>query len=81
MFEDFGGGSAPWTAGGEVTIEPGGVGGQVALTGPHLMYAAGSEFREFHEGVRGQRGGVGVPWGRRCKGGPLAQEDRLGFLF
>ena len=39
VLEGLGGGLAPWTDGGEVTIEPGGVGGEVALIGPHLMDA------------------------------------------
>ena len=72
VFQGFGGGPAPWTEGGEVAVEPGGVGGQVALTGPHLMYAASYELREAHEGVRCQGGAVGVTRGRRCQGGPLA---------
>ena len=40
MFEGLGGSSAPWTEGGEFAIEPRGVGGQVALTGSHLVNAA-----------------------------------------
>ena len=43
MFEGFGGGPASRTAGREVTIEPGEVGGQVTLTGPHLMDASSQE--------------------------------------
>ena len=40
MFEGLGGGAAPWTEGGEFTVEPGGVGCEITLTGPHLMDAA-----------------------------------------
>ena len=40
VFEGLGGGAAPRTEGGEFTIEPGGVGCEIALTRPHLMDAA-----------------------------------------
>ena len=40
MFEGLGGDTAPWTEGGEVAVELGGVGGQVALARPHLMDAS-----------------------------------------
>ena len=33
--------ATPGAAGGQVLIEPGGVGGEVTLAGSHLVYAAG----------------------------------------
>ena len=72
IFEGFGRGPASRTAGREVTIEPGEVGGQVTLTGPHLMDASSQELCKAHEGVRGQGGGVGITWGWRGQSGPMA---------
>ena len=57
MFEGFGSGPAPWAEGGEVTIEPGGVSGQVAFSRPYLVDASSYELRKAHEGMWGQGGG------------------------
>ena len=40
MFEGLGGGPAPGTEGGEIAVEPGGVGGQIAFPRSHLMNTA-----------------------------------------
>ena len=81
MFEGLGGGLAPGTEGGEIAVEPGGVGGKIAFPRPHLMDAACEELGETHKGMRGEGGRKGVPGRGRGHGGPLAKEDGPGFLF
>ena len=39
VLEGLGGNPAPRTEGGKVTVEPGGAGGQVTLTGSHRVNA------------------------------------------
>ena len=73
MFEGLWGGAAPRTEGREFAIEPGGVGCEIALTGPHLMDAASKKLGEAHERVRRQGGREGVTGGRRGQSGPLAE--------
>ena len=81
MFEGLGGGPAPGTERGEITVKPGRVGGQVALFRPHLVNAAGKKLGETHKGVGRKGGREGVSGRRRGHGGPLAKEDGPGFLF
>ena len=54
MIEGLRMGPAPWTEGGVVSLELGGMGGQIALTGPHLMHATSQKLQKAHEGMRGQ---------------------------
>ena len=68
VFEGFGGGPTFWTEGAEFAVEPGWVGGRIALTRPHLINAASQELRKAHEEGWGQGGGDGARadhWGRR----------------
>ena len=81
VFEGLGGSPAPGTERGEIAVEPGRVGGQIAFSRPHLVNAACKELGETHKGVGGKGGRKGVPGGRRGHGGPLAEEDVPGFLF
>ena len=53
------------------SIEPGGMRGQVALLGPHLMDVASHELTQPHERMRGERGGKGVVAWDRGKGAPV----------
>ena len=53
------------------SIEPGGMRGQVALLGPHLMDAASHELTQPHERMRGEREGKGVVAGDQGKGAPV----------
>ena len=81
VFEGLGESPAPRTERGEIAVEPGGVSGQIALTGPHLVDAASKELGETHKVVVSEGGREGVPSGRRGHGGPLAKEDGPGFLL
>ena len=81
MLEGFGGSPAPGAKGGEFTVEPGGMGGQVAFAGSHLVDAACQELGEPHKGVGGEGGSEQVAGKRRGHGGPLAEEDSSGFLL
>ena len=81
MFEGLRRGPAPGTERGEVAVEPGGVGGKVPVSRPHLMNAACKELGETHKRVGGEGGREGVPGEGRGHGGPLTEEDGPGFLF
>ena len=52
-------------------IEPGGMRGQVALLGPHLMDAASHELPQPNEWVRREREREGVVGGDRGEGAPV----------
>ena len=56
-------------------VEPGGMGGQVALLGPHLMDAASHELSQPHEWMRGERQGEGVVGGNRGEGAPVLNHE------
>ena len=81
MFKGLGGGPAPGTERWEVAVEPGGMSGQVAFSGSHLVNPACQELGKTHERVGGQGGRVGIVVGRGGQGGPLAEEDCPRFLF
>ena len=81
MLKGFSRGAAPGAEGGSVTIEPGEMGCEVALTGPHLVEAAGHKLGEAHEGVRCERRRVRIAWGGRSERAPLQKEDCPGFFF
>ena len=51
---------ASWAGGWFVLVEPGLVGGQVALPGAHLVDPPRNKFSLSHEGVWGEVRGVGV---------------------
>jgi len=59
--------AAPRADGGGISIKPGGMGREVALTRPHLMEATGHELREPHKGVRCERRRVRIAWGGRSE--------------
>ena len=56
-------------------VEPGGMGGQVALLGPHLMDAASHELSRPHERMRGEREGKSVIGGNRGEGAPVFDHE------
>ena len=72
MPKGLGGRAAPRAEGGQMFIEPGGVGGEVTLASSHLVYAAGQEFGETHKRMRGKGGAEGLGWGGGSKRAPLA---------
>ena len=64
--------AAPRAEGGQISVEPGGVGGKVAFASSHLMYAAGQELGETHKCVRGEGGVERVARGGGSEGAPLS---------
>ena len=60
-------------------VEPGGMGGQVALLGPHLMDAASNELSQPHEWMRGEREGKGVVGGNRREAALVFNHERASF--
>ena len=56
-------------------LKPGGMRGQVALLGPHLMDAASHELAQPHERMRGEREGKGIVDGDRGKGTPVFDHE------
>jgi len=71
VLKGFSRGAASEAEGGSVSIKPGGMGCEVALTGPHLVEAPGHELGEAHKGVWCERGGVRIAWGGRSERAPL----------
>ena len=55
-------------------VEPGGVGGQVALCRSHLVDPTCHELPQAHEGLWGEGGGVLVVWGSGRIGGLVLEE-------
>jgi len=53
---------------------PSRVGGQIALSGSHLVDSPGNEFAQAHQGPRGHSARVQVVSRRRAKGVPLLQQ-------
>ena len=56
-------------------IEPGGVGGEVALLGSHLMNAASHELSQPHKRVGGEGEGEGVVGGNWGEGAPVYEHE------
>ena len=57
------------------SVEPGGMRGQVAFLGPHLMDAASHELTQPHGRVRGEREGQGVVDGDQGEGAPVFDHE------
>ena len=53
---------------------PSRVGGQITLSGSHLMYSPGNELTQAHEGPRRQGGRLQVVLRSWNKGSPLREE-------
>ena len=60
-------------------VEPGGMGGPVALLGSHLMDAASHELSQPHEWMRGEREGKGIGGGNRGEGAPVFEHEAASF--
>ena len=78
MFERFGFRTAAGAGGVGVLGPPGGVGGQVAFVGAHLMKASCDELVQAHERVGGVTAGVFVVIGWWVEGGPFLYHEALG---
>jgi hypothetical protein len=70
-----------WAGGGAVWVLPGGVGGQVALAGSHLVKAASDKLAQAHEGVGFGGGLVGVVFGGREGSVPVLEEGEVSLLL
>ena len=60
-------------------VEPGGMCGQVALLGPHLMDAASHELSQPHKWMRGEREGKGVIGRDRGEGASVFNHKQASF--
>ena len=78
VFERFSVRTAAGKRGVGVFRPPGGVGGKVALVGPHLMEASCNELVQAHKGVGVEAAGVSVVVGGGVEGVPFTYHEELG---
>ena len=71
VFESFGVGTAAGARGVGVFSPPGGVGGEVALVGAHLMKASCDELVQANKGVGVEAAGIRVVLGGGGGGSPI----------
>ena len=78
MLERFGIGAAAGAGGVRVLEPPGGVGGQVAFMGAHLVKAPCDELVQVHKGVGIQTAGVRIVVRGGVEEVPLIQQEEPG---
>ena len=61
------------------SVKPGGVGGKIALLGPHLVDATSHELSQAHKRVRGEREGEGIVCRYGGEGPPMVEHEGASF--